>query len=179
MDGHQQGSTPKDLNPPKTPLVCSLRTILPTTVDSNRVAGTQHDYTFPPQPDQPGGPPTNSTSPPEDPPTDPEPANDGDGEPRYVFEHPLNPTGTVLQKNMTATRPAKEHIITWSCDDNIRPDSKEAQELEKVGRGRETGSGEIVRNLKVGDVVTVWAKARYGGWVNHVEEVKIDVYWAV
>jgi hypothetical protein len=102
-----------------------------------------------------------------------------DNEPKYVFDHPLNPTGTVLQKNLNATRPAKEHIITWSCDDNIRPDSKEAQELEKAGRGRETGTGEIVRDMKVGDVVTVWAKARYGGWVNYVEEVKIDVYWAV
>jgi hypothetical protein len=51
--------------------------------------------------------------------------------------------------------------------------------LEEQGRGRDTGTGEFVRNLKLGDVVTVWAKARFPQWVNVVEQVKIDVYWAV
>ena len=187
MDGHKQGSTPKNLNSPMHSLVCSLRTILPPTVDNNKMAGTQHDYAPPPQSDKPADPPTNPTPPPANPPNnyaedasaDPEHTNEGEVGPRYVFEHPLNPTGSALQKNKTATRPAEEHIITWSYDDRIRPDSKEAQDLEEIGRGRETGTGEIVRSLKTGDVVTVWAKARYGGWVNHVEEVRIDAYWAV
>jgi hypothetical protein len=59
------------------------------------------------------------------------------------------------------------------------PDSIDGKKLDEEGRGRATGNGEYVRNLKVGDVVTLWGKARYGGWVNYVEEVKIDVYWAV
>jgi len=33
--------------------------------------------------------------------------------------------------------------------------------------------------MKVGDVVPVWGKARFPGWANVVEMVKIDIYWAV
>lgn len=73
----------------------------------------------------------------------------------------------------------KEHVITWSFDDHIHPESKEAVKLEEQGRGRATGSGDLIRSLEVGDVVTVWAKARFPGWMNVIEEVKMDVYWAV
>jgi hypothetical protein len=96
------------------------------------------------------------------------------------FSHELGPGMDCLQRNRTATRDTTEHVITWSrTDDIMDPDSVDAIELDKQGRGRQTGNGEYVRNLKVGDVVTVWAKARYQGWVNTIEEVKIDVYWAV
>jgi hypothetical protein len=96
------------------------------------------------------------------------------------FRHDLNPGMDCLQRNRTATRDTTDHVITWSCTDDIMdPDSVDAIELDKQGRGRETGNGEYVRNLKIGDVVTVWAKARYGGWVNTIEEVKIEVYWVV
>lgn len=98
----------------------------------------------------------------------------------YHFEHPLLPDdGMVLQKNMTSDRNMKEHVITWSCDDNIDPESLEADELAQNGRGSATGSGEMVRNLEVGDVITVWAKARFPGWTNEVNMIKIDVYWAI
>jgi hypothetical protein len=97
----------------------------------------------------------------------------------HIFEHPINPTRACLQRNLTAERNTKEHIITWSRDDNILPDSLDGNELEKQGRGRDTASGEFVRNMKVGDVVTVWAKARFPGWANVIEQVKVDVYWAV
>lgn len=119
--------------------------------------GTQHDYAAP----------------------GPSSLKDQKDEPKFTFYHDLNPSGRALQKNVTADRTTKEHVVVWSRDDNIDPDSIEAQELEKVGRGRETGTGDIIRTLKIGDVLTVWAKARYGQWVNHVEEVRIDVYWAV
>jgi hypothetical protein len=89
------------------------------------------------------------------------------------------PDAWVLQKNVTANRNTKKHVITWSYNDDIDRDSLEADELEKQGRGCATGSGERVRDLKVGDVVTVWAKSRFPGWVNTVERVRIDVYWAV
>jgi hypothetical protein len=96
------------------------------------------------------------------------------------FSHELDPGMDCLQRNRTATRDTTEQVITWSrTDDIMDPDSVDAIELDKQGRGRQTGNGEYVRNLKVGDVVTVWAKARYQGWVNTIEEVKIDVYWAV
>jgi hypothetical protein len=84
-----------------------------------------------------------------------------------------------LQKNKTATGELKEHKIVWSCTDNIDPDSVEGVELDTQGRGRATATGEYVRNMKVGDVVTVWGKARFPGWTNFVYAVKIDIYWAV
>lgn len=71
-------------------------------------------------------------------------------------------------------------MVTWLYTDNISPDSDEAKKIdEEEGRGRGTLDGSYVRNLKLGDVITVWGKARFGGWANHVEKVKIDVYWAV
>jgi hypothetical protein len=86
----------------------------------------------------------------------------------------------VLQKNVTASRNTKEHVIVWSDEDEIVDfESAEAVALEKLGRGRATGSGEFVRNLKMGDVITVWGKARFPGWINTVEDVQIDIYWAV
>jgi hypothetical protein len=61
----------------------------------------------------------------------------------------------------------------------VHPDSPEADALEEQGRGRASLNGEFVRNLRVGDLITVWAKARFGGWANIVTDVKVDVYWAV
>ncbi|KAK2624670.1 hypothetical protein QTJ16_005863 [Diplocarpon rosae] len=96
------------------------------------------------------------------------------------FEHPLLPTMQCLQKNLTASKPSKEHKIVWSClDDVADPDSVAAKALEDQGRGRETANGVYVREMKVGDIVTIWAKARFPGWVNVIEKVQIDVYYAV
>jgi hypothetical protein len=96
------------------------------------------------------------------------------------FHHPLLwDMFTCLQKNLTATEEFKEHKIVWSCTDNVDPDSVDGKALDNQGRGRATATGEYVRNMKVGDVVTVWGKARFPGWVNFVETVKIDIYWAV
>lgn len=89
------------------------------------------------------------------------------------------PDDTVLQKNVTCVRNMKEHVITWSYDDHIDPESKEANDLQLQGRGSATGSGDLVRGLVLGDVITVWAKSRFPGWMNVIEQVKIDLYWAV
>lgn len=141
---------------PESPVVCSLRTVLPHTVARNPNASIPNWA-----PDLPNLPVERET------------------ESQFEFHHPLNPSGTALQKNVTGSRNTKEHVITLSCFDNINPESVDAKNLEAIGRGRETGTGDIVRNLQIGDVVTVWAKARYSQWINHVEEVKIDIYWAV
>jgi len=170
----QESQTESPSNVPKAPkpaLVCSLRTILPKTVAtenpdlgvSNRQPRKQDNTEESTADDRAPSPAAPEVEP----------------EPTYHFWHELNPSGFALQKNCTAHREHKEHTITWSCEDNVNPESAAAIELEKVGRGRETGTGKIVKEMKAGDVVTVWAKARYGGWVNYVEEVKIDVYWAV
>jgi len=117
------------------------------------------------------------------PPTKPLPEDPDEDElasPKYNFQFSMGPTEMAIQRNVTATRSTKEHIIVWSDKDDIsNPESAEAVALEKLGRGRATGSGEFVRNLKIGDVVTVWGKSRFAGWTNTVEEVQIDVYWSV
>jgi hypothetical protein len=99
--------------------------------------------------------------------------------PTYKYDHPFMPTGTRLQSNRTANGQVKEHVIIWASSDCIDPISSEGDRLEAEGRGRWTANGDFVRNLEVGDIITVWARCRFGGWTNHVEEVKIDVYWAV
>lgn len=95
-----------------------------------------------------------------------------------TLDHTLNPDpGWTIQCNKTATGKWTTHKVVWSWDDNANP--KTPEELSEVGRGPGTGDGSFVRNLKLGDVVTVWAKARFGGWANHVQDVKMDVYWAL
>ncbi|RDL41635.1 uncharacterized protein BP5553_01614 [Venustampulla echinocandica] len=100
-------------------------------------------------------------------------------DPPNASDHPLLPGPMCIQKNVTADQTAKEHRIVWSVDDNINPESPEADELENRGRGRATATGEFVRNLKLGDSVTVWQKARFHGWANFLEYLKVEVYWAV
>jgi hypothetical protein len=95
------------------------------------------------------------------------------------FQHPFLPTATRLQSNVMAGREIKEHVITWKHDDCVVPDSPEGDKLEEEGRGRASATGEFVRKLKVGDIVTVWARARFPGWTNFVESVKVDVYWVI
>ncbi|KAG9242632.1 hypothetical protein BJ878DRAFT_554887 [Calycina marina] len=97
----------------------------------------------------------------------------------YEFDHPLLPGTDALQKNITAKRNIQECVITWSAWDDINPESLEANELANKGRGSATGTGDFVRGLVAGDVVTVWAKSRFPGWTNNVEGVQIDVYWRV
>ena len=95
-----------------------------------------------------------------------------------IHQFPLHPTDMRIQSNLVAGRDYREHRIEWNWTDSIDPDSEAALELEKQGRGKATGNGEFVRSLKPGDVITVWAKARFGGWANTIKRVKVDVYWA-
>jgi len=99
--------------------------------------------------------------------------------PAYKYDHPGELGEYRLQSNQTAHPRVKEHIITWASDDSTDPNSPEGARLERAGRGRCTGNGDFVRNLEVGDIITVWARARFPGWRNVVREVKIDLYWAV
>lgn len=98
----------------------------------------------------------------------------------YDYIHPLGGQDeSAIQKNMTATRDVKEHIVEWRWTDDVAPDSEEGKKLVEGGRGSETLDGRFVRDLKLGDVVTVWGKARFGGWVNFVDKVSMEIYWAV
>ncbi|KFY49485.1 hypothetical protein V496_09975 [Pseudogymnoascus sp. VKM F-4515 (FW-2607)] len=99
--------------------------------------------------------------------------------PTVELEHPFLPHDMTLQKNRTATNEARDYTIIWRWDDNIDAESDDAEELQKVGRGKATGNGEFVRSLEVGDVVTLWARARFPGWFIKVKDVEIDMFWAV
>lgn len=99
-------------------------------------------------------------------------------EDRPAFHHDLLPSDDLtIQVNKTATSESKTHRVVWSWNDNVRPPT--SAQLKEIGRGGQTGGGDFVRDLKLGDVVTVWAKSRFGGWANHVESVRLDVYWAL
>lgn len=101
-------------------------------------------------------------------------------EAKYKYIHPLEGQPEwEIHRNKSATNDWQEHVVTWSYLDDIKADSKEGKALDDEGRGRATGDGSFVRNLLLGDVITVWGKSRFGGWVNNVENVKIEVYWAV
>ncbi|KAM0457409.1 hypothetical protein ACHAO4_003208 [Trichoderma viride] len=84
-----------------------------------------------------------------------------------------------IQRNRMASSDFADYEVTWTCWDVIAPDSPEALELMEQGKGRRVGDGQFVRNLKLGDVVTVWGRAMHRGWINTVESVEIDIYWAL
>ncbi|KAK1590937.1 uncharacterized protein LY79DRAFT_196566 [Colletotrichum navitas] len=97
-----------------------------------------------------------------------------------AYHHHMHPLENLkIQNNKTAHRLFLNHEVVWSWSDDIHPNSPKADQLVEMGRGRGTGTGKFVRSLKLGDVITVWGKARFGGWANHIESVKVEIYWAV
>lgn len=97
---------------------------------------------------------------------------------RPAFHYDLYPSPELtIQKNKVATRKPTTHTIVWSWKDDANPLT--AEKLDELGRGTASGNGDFIRNLKLGDAVTVWAKARFAGWANHIERVNMDIYWAL
>lgn len=97
---------------------------------------------------------------------------------RYQHELLPNPEW-MIQKNKGRNGTFQHHVVTWSWTDSISADSDEGKNLEAIGRGRATGNGEFVRSLQMGDVVTLWAKARFLAWTNRFQDVSVKVYWAM
>ncbi|KAI5467962.1 hypothetical protein BGZ63DRAFT_372621 [Mariannaea sp. PMI_226] len=99
---------------------------------------------------------------------------------RFRYHHPLmRDEKHEIVRNRTASRNWEDRVITWRWTDHFKRDSEEAMKRDmEQGWGPETMDGEFVRSLKMGDVVTVWAKARFPGWANHIEKVKIEIFWA-
>ena len=95
-------------------------------------------------------------------------------------DRPFTPTSCKLQTNRVAIRETQRYHITWHYLDAISPDSEEASRIElEDGRGSETLDGSKVRSMKLGDTVSVWARARFPGWINHVKSVSLRVFWAI
>lgn len=104
------------------------------------------------------------------------------GDPALLeFQHGLLPDDRFrIQSNKTAARELLEHQVIWSHTDNTpATDEVAVEKLTRAGRGGGTADGSFVRDLRLGDVVTVWGMARFPGWVNYVDMIKMDVYWAV
>lgn len=92
---------------------------------------------------------------------------------------PFLPEPTKLQCNRTATINSTDYHIVWHYLDELAADSPEAEQIEReTGRGRATLDGSAVRNMKVGDEVSVWLRARFAGWRNHVDSMSVRVFWA-
>ncbi|KAH8147314.1 uncharacterized protein LAJ45_08792 [Morchella importuna] len=64
-----------------------------------------------------------------------------------------------VQRNLAATWEAKTHMVTWDAND---PGAESCW----------------LRTLKAGQVLGVYPRAQYPGWVNHVERVDVRVYCA-
>ncbi|OJJ31851.1 hypothetical protein ASPWEDRAFT_116823 [Aspergillus wentii DTO 134E9] len=96
-------------------------------------------------------------------------------------DHPnLLPREDKLQSNPIANDETQHYTITWHHLDNIQPDSDEAEEIKlSQGRGRATLDGSQVRGLEIGQSIALWARARFGGWANHVDGASIRVFWSV
>ncbi|KAL6886284.1 hypothetical protein HDV57DRAFT_515438 [Trichoderma longibrachiatum] len=84
-----------------------------------------------------------------------------------------------IQRNAMAVGDSRTYVTTWTCRDVYAPDSDEARKWMEEGKGKMNGDGSFVRSLGLGDVVTVWGRAMHRGWVNVVESVEIEVYWAL
>jgi len=82
-------------------------------------------------------------------------------------------------KKVMAKKETTEHTIVWHFLDSFDKESAEAIEADKLGRGPGSLDGKFVHNMQVGDCITLWARARFPGWKNHVKRAKITVYWAV
>ncbi|RFU78511.1 hypothetical protein TARUN_3758 [Trichoderma arundinaceum] len=84
-----------------------------------------------------------------------------------------------IQRNKMASSEWADYEVTWTCWDVVPSNSAEAQRLMEQGKGKMDGDGQFVRNLRLGDIITVWGRAMHRGWVNTVQSVQIDVYWAI
>ncbi|KAJ5902383.1 hypothetical protein N7495_002911 [Penicillium taxi] len=92
----------------------------------------------------------------------------------------LLPRGNKLQVNRVRSNETHNVNITWSYLDSVHPDSDEAFGIERSqGRGRLTLDGHGVREMKIGDSIAVWARARFPGWSNYVYSASVRVFWAI
>lgn len=97
----------------------------------------------------------------------------------YRYEHSPWRGPREILRNKMASSEWTDYEVTWTCWDVVAPNSKEAQQAMEEGKGKMDGDGQFVRSLKLGDVITVWGRAMHRGWVNVVDTVEMDVYWAL
>ncbi|KAG1827180.1 uncharacterized protein BJ212DRAFT_1310723 [Suillus subaureus] len=94
-------------------------------------------------------------------------------------KRPFLPSPSTLQKNIVAEGRTTHHIITWTDLDDVKESSPEAIAAENRGQGWKSYDGSFVRDLQVGDCITLWMRARFPGWSNDAVKAKITAFWAV
>jgi len=93
----------------------------------------------------------------------------------HRYHHALHPDRKhVIQFNKRAVRQLQHHHVEWSWLDGS------VDEDEDMGFAGHApgGNGEFVRSLRLGDMVTIWGRARYGGWSNNISKIEVKVYYA-
>ena len=100
-------------------------------------------------------------------------------QPRLFSHHYLERHRYEVQHNVQARPETTEHRVEWRWTDNTPSEGPGADALEAAGRGRSTGDGRFVRELRLGDCVSLWAKARHPAWRNHVQGAEVEVYFAL
>ncbi len=96
------------------------------------------------------------------------------------YHHELLPRpDRKIQANLTVNDRVTQHYMVWDYRDAIDPESPEAEQLEFQGHGKGTGAGQFVRDLKLENMVTVWAHARFRDGSITFRDAKIEVYYAV
>lgn len=92
----------------------------------------------------------------------------------------LLPRENKLQVNGAHVSEMQHVTIVWDYRDDVKADSPKAREIEETrGRGQLTLDGQGVRELEIGDSIALWARARFPGWTNHVDQASVRIYWAV
>lgn len=94
-------------------------------------------------------------------------------------KQPFLPPPSTLQKNIVAEGQTTHHIVTWTDLDDVKEGSPEAIAAENRGQGWKSYDGSFVRDLQVGDCITLWMRARFPGWRNEAVRAKITTFWAV
>ncbi|KAG2158225.1 uncharacterized protein EDB93DRAFT_1246076 [Suillus bovinus] len=95
------------------------------------------------------------------------------------IKQPFLPPPSTLQKNIVAERQTTHHVITWTDLDDVKEGSPEAIAAGNRGQGWKSYDGSFIRDLQVGDCITLWMRARFPGWKNEAMKAKITVFWAV
>jgi hypothetical protein len=102
--------------------------------------------------------------------------------PSYRPHLPMdNNTPTFLARNLRGNLTLQHHRVVWHYLDDIGAQS-DVDPVTGLNSGGGTSvmlNGSFVRELKIGDTIAVWAKARHPRWVNYIHNASVTVSWAI
>jgi hypothetical protein len=100
----------------------------------------------------------------------------------YELNHELHPSKQhTVQINKKAVGSPSKHRVEWSYlgASGSGGSDPNASGLRETGTITPAAGAKFVRALRLGDVVTLWAHARFGSWRNKVHSARVDIYWAI